>query len=261
MQLKIVSLYYDLMNTYGDSGNLLTLSDRAKKRNLKVLVINFTIGSSVSLLEQADLLLMGGAEDRQQAIVTKDLFGTKAKLLSKQIHKGIPGLFICGAYQFLGSYYQTGEQKMPGLGVSQHYTVTKPQQARLIGDIVTKVQHPQLLKHRFFQTKNNQWLIGFENHGGRTYLQKPNHALGKVMLGKGNNDQDSNEGVVIKNTIGTYLHGPILPRNPALADYLIEKALEIKYNQSVLLDPLTDNLEQQNRTYLLAKLKINVKAN
>jgi len=259
MQLNIVSLYYDLMNTYGDSGNLLTLTYRAKKRKIKVNLINFTLNSSLSILESSDLILMGGAEDRQQAIVAKDLVGNRAKLLIKQIQKGIPGLFICGAYQFLGNYYQAGDQKLFGLGVSSHYTVAKSSQPRLIGDIVTKVQHPQLLKHQLFQSKENQWLIGFENHGGRTYLTNSNHALGLVKLGFGNNGQDQTEGVVIKNTVGTYLHGPILPLNPALADYLIEKALEIKYNQNVLLDPLTDNLEQQNRTYLLTKLKINVK--
>lgn len=259
MQLKIVSLYYDLMNTYGDSGNLLALTYRAQKRNIKIDIINFSLDSSLSLLEQADFFIMGGAEDRQQAIVVKDLIGKKNKLLVNQIRHGLPGLFICGAYQFLGNYYQTNKQKLLGLGVCNHYTIAKLKEPRLIGDIVTKVEHPQLLKNHLFQSQNNQWLIGFENHGGRTYLPSPNFALGKVKLGYGNNGQDQTEGVVINNTIGTYLHGPILPHNPALADYLIEKALEIKYNQSVLLDPLTDNLEQQNRSYLLTKLKINDK--
>ncbi len=261
MLLKIANLYHELMNVYGDSGNLLTLKHRAKMRNIKTEVIEFSLKSSPQLLEKADLFMMGGAQDQQQELVAKNLLGKKAKILNQQIKKGVPGLFICGGFQLLGDYYQTKAHKLTGLSISNHYTESKSRDKRLSGEIVTRITHPQLTKHPLFRKKNNLWLIGFENHQGRTFLTAPPTALAKVESGYGNNGQDQTEGVVIHHAIGTYLHGPILPRNPAFADYLIEKALEIKYNRTVRLDPLEDILEQQNRIYLLTKLKVNVKEN
>ena len=256
MHLKILCLYHDLMNTYGDNGNLLSLKYRCQQRNIKVETIDFTIGSSAKLLEQADLFLMGGAEDRQQQIVAKDFSKEKIKILKQKINSHIPGLFICGAYQFLGSYYQINQNKLAGLKISNHYTVSRSQEPRLIGDIVTKITNQNLLKHPLFQLNENRLLIGFENHGGRTYLADAKQALAQTIKGFGNNTTDKTEGLVINNLIATYLHGPILPRNPRLADYLIEKALEIKYNQAVVLKPLNDTEEQKNRRWLLNKLNV-----
>lgn len=256
MHLKILCLYYDLMNTYGDNGNLLSLKYRCQNRGIEVQTINYTINSPLELLEQADLLLMGGAEDRQQQIVAKDFTTEKEKILKQKISAQVPGLFICGAYQFLGKYYQINHQKLPGLNISDHYTLTLAKEPRLIGEIVTKVSHQQLLEHPQFQNKENQFLIGFENHGGRTYLTNQKQALATTIKGQGNNQSDLTEGVVINNLVGTYLHGPVLPRNPALADYLIEKALKIKYNQAVRLTAINDHLERENRRWLLNKLNV-----
>jgi len=249
-------LYSDLMNTYGDNGNLRTLTYRCQQRGIKIKILNFTLNSPLWLLEQADLFLMGGAEDHQQEIAANDFDSAKIKVLAKKIAENVPGLFICGAYQFLGQYYQINNQKLAGLKLSMHYTVSVPDKPRLIGEIVTEITHPNLCKFPRFKNQNHSLLIGFENHGGRTYLNEQKNALGKVITGQGNNGQDKTEGVVINNVIGTYLHGPILPRNPALADYLIEKALEIKYNQTVALKELNDDLEEQNRQWLLNKLNV-----
>jgi len=258
MSINIVWLYYDLMNTYGDSGNLLTLLYRCRARKIKVNLIRYTLNSSLELLKKADLFLMGGAEDRQQKIITKDFDKQKKSVIEAKMKLGVPGLFICGAYQFLGlEYLSARQEKIPGLGLIDIITQpgNKPPN-RLIGDVVVKITHPQLTEHRLFQTKNSQYLVGFENHGGRTYLKDKKQALGEVIVGHGNNQTDKSEGLVSHNFIGTYLHGPVLPRNIVLCDFLIEKALEIKYNQTLKLSSLEDKQEQENRLFLLNKLNV-----
>src|SRR3989339_1079610 len=258
MTLNICWLYYDLMNTYGDYGNLLALEYRLKQLQIKTQISYFSVNSSQSLLEKADLFLMGGAEDRQQELVAKDLVGQKRRILQQKIQKQVPGLYICGAYQFLGEYYLTAAaKKLNCLNFAPLSTKSaKPHQTRLIGDIVVEITNPNL--RPYFQQSNNRFLIGFENHNGRTYLKKRDNALGKVILGKGNNGLDHLECVFFQNTLGTYLHGPILPRNPALADVLIEKALQIKYNQVISLKPIDDQLEQQNRLRLLKEFHVKI---
>ena len=258
MVLNICWLYYDLMNTYGDYGNLLTLKYRLEQRQIKAEISYFTINSSKSMLEKADLFLMGGAEDRQQQLVAKDLVGQKKQILGKKIDNQVPGLYICGAYQFLGEYYLTASgQKLNCLNyVPLRTESAKPQQSRLIGNIVVEITHPVLLSS--FDQSDDRFLIGFENHNGRTYLQNKKDRLGKVVLGQGNNGLDGSEGIFFQNSFGTYLHGPILPHNPALADFLIEKAIQIKYNQAISLKPIDDQLEQQNRLRLLKEFHVKI---
>lgn len=241
MNLTLGWLYYDLMNTYGDRGNVLILQKRAAARKINLSVKEISIESDYKTIQSCDLFMMGGAEDRQQKIVSQDLKNDKKKTLNEKIHSGTPGVYVCGAYQFLGQYYETADGvKLDCLKILPFYTkhpgIKHP---RLIGDIVVKVTHEALTN--FFNEQrpatthlNPSYLIGFENHGGRTYLANNKDALGTTLLGHGNNDEKALfEGFVYKNTIGTYLHGPMLPRNPQIADFLLAKALEVKYNHSV----------------------------
>ncbi len=253
-KLTIVWLYYDLMNTYGDRGNVMLLASRAKARGIETKIIEASIDTPASELEHADLLFMGGAEDWQQEIVSKDLQGKKLTVLKQKIQGGIPGLFICGAYQFLGEYYVTADgKKLACLNILPFYTKQRSEdEKRLIGDIVVEVTHPAFAPYR--PPNESYYLIGFENHGGRTIIPQTSDAIGKTVLGYGNNDTDQHEGFVYQNTIGTYLHGPILARNPLIADFLLAKALEVKYNEKIDLAPLNDEIINTNRAYLLTTL-------
>lgn len=238
-------LYSDLMNTYGDRGNIIVLQKRAEWRGINVRIEEIFVDSSEKRLATCDLLFMGGAQDTQQEIVNQDLQGAKGRTLGTMIKNGTPGLYICGAYQFLGKYYKTADgKKLPGLGVFPLYTENPSEKVkRLIGNIVVK---PRL--------NLKQPLVGFENHGGRTYLEDKSMSLGTVLNGHGNNAKDSTEGIVDKNSFGTYLHGPILPKNPQLADLLLTLALEKKYGEKFHLEPLDDSLSQKARDIILKRL-------
>ncbi|MBI2431211.1 MAG: type 1 glutamine amidotransferase, partial [Candidatus Levybacteria bacterium] len=250
--LTIGWLYPELMSTYGDRGNIITLARRCEWRRIKVDIINLDLGFKTADLRKCDFLFMGGAQDRQQTIVAKDL-RLKIKDLREMIEKGIPGLYICGAYQFLGKYYKEADGTIiPGLDILDLYTENPGENhPRLIGNIAIKSN----VMYRFVLAKpipyrnsfamRDDTLVGFENHGGRTYLGRGIEPLGKVITGFGNNGEDGTEGAVYKNSFGTYLHGPILPKNPHFADYLIQKALEKKYKSAVELKPLDDSLELQ----------------
>ncbi|MBI2029119.1 cobalamin biosynthesis protein CobQ [Candidatus Gottesmanbacteria bacterium] len=235
LSLTILWMYPDLMSTYGDRGNIIVLTKRSQWRGIVVNIIENGI-------EKADLIFMGGAQDRQQKIVSRDLFSKKGEILRQKIEEGVPGLFICGAYQFLGHYYLPAEgDKIPGLSIfdayTRHYGLQKP---RAIGNIVIDW--------------NGKKLVGFENHGGRTYLGKKVRPFGLVLKGYGNNGEDKTEGAVYKNAYGTYLHGPILPKNPEFADFLIQKALEVKYKKEIKLKSLDNSLEQQAKKSILQKI-------
>ncbi|HMS22745.1 MAG TPA: hypothetical protein PKA38_03165 [Candidatus Levybacteria bacterium] len=230
--LTISWLYPELMSTYGDRGNIIVLQKRCAWREIDIKIEKISISTSESKLANCDLLFMGGAQDTQQEIVNNDLFNKKGEVLKELIEDNIPGLFICGAYQFLGKYYKTAEGKnLPGLGIFPLKTENPGEKhPRLIGNIVIE--------------RNRQKYVGFENHGGRTYLENPQMAFAKVLKGYGNNGKDKTEGIIYKNSIGTYLHGPILPKNPEIADWLIETALERKYNEKITLTPLDDSIEK-----------------
>ncbi len=249
MHLTIGWLYFDLMNTYGDRGNVLTLKHRTEKRGITATIKEISTDSTATDFNECDVFMMGGAEDRQQKIVAAHLKDDIRKVFTEKVLSGTPGVYVCGAYQYLGEYYQTTDgNKIECLGIFPFYTKGPEKNAqRLIGDIVVDVGAN-------FNSPKQYRLIGFENHMGRTYGVNPDQTLGKVMKGHGNNGDDGYEGFVSKNTIGTYLHGPILPRNPLLADFLIAKALEKKYNRPVALVPIDDALENKNREYLLKKL-------
>lgn len=244
-ELTIGWLYPELMNIYGDRGNIICLTKRCEWRGIKVTVKRLDVGFNKEDLKTCDLLVMGGAQDRQQEAVSKDLF-KKKEILKEMIKAGVPGLYICGAYQFLGNYYKLDDgTKITGLGILDLYTENPGNNSkRLIGNMA------------FDSSILNYKIVGFENHGGRTYLGKNIKPLGNVIKGYGNNGKDNFEGASYKESFATYSHGPILPKNPKLADYLIKKALSKKYNLNITLESLDDSLEEDARLAIAKKLQI-----
>ncbi|OGK36211.1 hypothetical protein A3A93_05005 [Candidatus Roizmanbacteria bacterium RIFCSPLOWO2_01_FULL_38_12] len=242
INLTIGWLYPDLMSTYGDRGNIIVLQKRCLWRGIDCKVRKILIEDDPRLVLESDLFMMGGAQDRQQQIVNRDLVGQKGEYLLKKLNDGIPGLFVCGAYQFLGKYYKAADGKIiKGLSFFDLHTVHRGENVdRCIGNISV-------------QWKNHQ-LIGFENHGGRTYLADKSQFFAKVIKGYGNNGEDQTEGMIRKNAIGTYLHGPILPKNPEVADFLIEKALEMKYGKRFQSSQLEDKIELTAKKAMISRL-------
>ena len=242
LNLTIGWLYPELMNTYGDRGNIIVLQKRCEWRGIEIKIDRISVETDSSMLSKCDLLFMGGAQDTQQEVVSRDLLEKKGSVLKKKIEEGVPGLFICGAYQFLGKYYKTADGKiLPGLEIFPCFTENPGEHhARLIGNIVIK--------------KNNTQIVGFENHGGRTYLDDKSMAFAKVIKGFGNNGEDKTEGIMYKNSIGTYLHGPILPKNPEIADWLIEKALDVKLTKKTELKSLDDTLEHKAKETIVNRI-------
>ncbi|MCL5433273.1 MAG: hypothetical protein M1524_04140 [Patescibacteria group bacterium] len=247
-QITVAWLYPDLMNTYGDRGNIICIKKRCEWRDITCKIKELNTDFDKRELENCDILFMGGAQDRQQQIVTKDIKGEKSNIIKEMIINGTPGLFICGAYQFLGNYYKESDGAIIDcLKILDLYTESpKESNNRLIGDIAIK---------SYFLKDKPYTLIGFENHGGRTYLGKNLKPLGKVVSGYGNNGEDSTEGIIYKNIIGTYSHGPVLPKNPKLADFLIEASLKIKY-KNIKLKEINDILETKAREAIANRLDL-----
>jgi len=245
MNLKIGWLYPDSMSTYGDRGNVIALLYRARSRGIGATVITISVADSVDKINRADLFFMGGAQDLQQEIVAKDLRAEKGIFLKKAIERGIPGLYICGAFQFLGKYYKTSEGKiLEGLDIFDLYTQSgQEKEKRLVGDMVF---------NPFFAPDKR--FVGFENHNGRTYLGKGTQPFGKILKGFGNNGKDGTEGMVYKNSIGSYSHGPLLPKNPELTDWLVQKALQLKYKRKIKLKNLDTKYEDLARKTVIKKL-------
>ena len=252
MYINIGWLYPDLMNTYGDRGNIIALSYRAKIMGIEPTVNKISINEPADLISKMDIIFMGGAQDKQQEIVNKDL-KIKGVYLKKAINDGVPGLYVCGAYQFLGKYYKEANGNIiDGIGVFDLYTESPgPDVPRCIGNIVIESKLFPKIK-----------LVGFENHGGRTYFANKKQAFATVINGYGNNGEDKTEGFFYKNSFGTYLHGPILPKNPELADYLIKKAVEHKMinnvgvgsDRPIKLKRIDNTWENKARDFVISKL-------
>jgi CobQ-like glutamine amidotransferase family enzyme len=256
MELKIGWLYPTLMSTYGDRGNVICIQRRAQWRGITVEIVSLDQQSSVIDFRHVDIVAGGGAQDRQQEIVMRDLQGEKAEALKHQLEEGTPGVFTCGSPQLLGHYYEPAfGQRIDGLGlldlVSKH---PGPDAKRCIGNVVFEITAEPLASDLKKILGEPPIIIGFENHGGRTYLDKVS-ALGKVQKGYGNNGEDGYEGAFYRNAIATYSHGPLLPKNPFLADWLIKTALERKYQTEVNLTPLDDTLAKQARAAMLKRLE------
>ena len=256
MELKIGWLYPTLMSTYGDRGNVICIQRRAQWRGIEVEIVSLDQQSSAMDFRHVDIVAGGGAQDRQQEIVMRDLQGEKAEALKYQLEDGTPGVFTCGSPQLLGHYYEPAlGKRIEGLGlldlVSKH---PGPDAKRCIGNVVFEIIAEPLASDLKKMLGETPIVIGFENHGGRTYLDKVS-ALGKVQKGYGNNGEDGYEGAFYRNAIATYSHGPLLPKNPFLADWLIKTALERKYQTEVNLTSLDDTLSQQARAAMLKRLE------
>ncbi len=238
MNRKIVvgHLYPDLLNLYGDRGNIQCIMKRCEWRGIDAETIEYGLEDKVNF-SKLDIVLLGGGSDREQMIVCQRLQEIREDFEAYVESDGVV-IAVCGGYQLLGHYYQTDQGKMEGLHLVDIYTEQKP--GRLIDNIV--------LKSELFDMP----VGGFENHGGRTKIGN-NKAFGKVLYGSGNDGESGYEGVIYKNVIGTYLHGPLLPKNPQVCDYLIERALERKYKEKIILAPLEDKEEMEANSYIVKR--------
>lgn len=227
VSLRIAHLYPDMLNLYGDRGNIIVLTGRMRARGIDVQTEQITMGKAFNA-DDYDIFFIGGGQDFEQDVLLDDLTKGKDVQINKAIHSGRVMLAICGGYQMLGKYYKTYDGKiLQYMGALDFYT--EGREERMIGNYA-------------YKTKEGIEVVGFENHSGRTYLGKNTEPLGRVIKGYGNNGEDGTEGVRFLNTFGTYSHGPVLPKNPQLADLLISKALENKYGKADL-KPLDDKLE------------------
>jgi CobQ-like glutamine amidotransferase family enzyme len=232
MELRVQSLYPDQMNIYADRGNILFLQRRCEWRGIGFEWSGAGPGESVDPAAH-DLFYIGGGQDRDQRAVAADMVETKGAALAAAVDDGAVLLAVCGGYQLLGESYQLGEETLPGLGLADLRTVREAG-PRLIGNVAIETE----------LGGEKRLLAGFENHGGRTYLGADARPLGRVVAGHGNNAGDGLEGVWRDNIVGTYLHGPLLPKNAWLADHLIALALGRRYGTRPQLDPLPDDLER-----------------
>jgi hypothetical protein len=233
--LRVGHLYPRLMNIYGDRGNVMCLRHRCEARGIGFELTELGIGDRFDPTA-FDLVFAGGAQDREQRNVADDLLATKSAALRDAVEAGVALLAVCGAYQLFGRYYRdsTGAE-LPGAGVFDLHTEHPGAGVRrCIGNIVVDWEGP----------RGPQTIVGFENHGGRTWLGANARSLGRVHSGHGNNGEDGYEGAVYRNAIGTYVHGALLPKNPALADHILSLALSRRY-AGIDLAPIDDRAEQR----------------
>ena len=229
LALRVAHLYPKLMNIYGDRGNILCLQHRSEARGISFEVEGLELGDPLKAKEY-DLIFVGGAQDREQRLVAEDLVKVKAKPLGDGVRRNVAVLAVCGGYQLMGRFYRTAEgEELPGACVLDMRTVHPGAEAqRFIGNIVIEW--------------NGTTVVGFENHGGRTFLGDGVQPLGRVVAGFGNNGEDGSEGAVYRNVFGTYLHGALLPKNPKLADHVIETALRRRH-KDLRLSEIDDAVE------------------
>jgi CobQ-like glutamine amidotransferase family enzyme len=229
--LRLLALYPEQMNIYADRGNILFLQRRCEWRGIPFEYAAAGPGDGFDPAAH-DLIYIGGGQDRDQVLVAEDMLRTKRESIAAAVDDGAALLAVCGGYQLLGHSYQLGDRSITGLGIADLETVRDPG-PRLIGNVSIEVDLGQ----------GPKVLAGFENHGGRTHLGPAAEPLGRVLHGHGNNGSDGREGVKRRNLIGTYLHGPLLPKNAWLADHLIALAIGRRTGSVPDLEPLPDELE------------------
>lgn len=239
MKIKILHLYPDLLNLYGDKGNIECMRRRLLWRGIEPEVVSYTCEDRGFDLSDVDIVFIGGGSDREQKIVCGKLLEHKNKLKEYVENNGVL-VAVCGGYQLLGKYYKLADETIEGLDILDIYT--EQGKKRLIGNIV--------LETDFFGEK----VVGFENHGGRTYIGG-HTPLGRVIYGFGNDEKAGVEGVVYKNVVATYLHGPLLPKNPALCDYILTNAIKRQNPGFTGLTPLNDTLESKANEYIVNRFK------
>jgi lipid II isoglutaminyl synthase (glutamine-hydrolysing) len=231
LELRLLALYPEQMNIYADRGNILFLQRRCEWRGIGFRYAASGPGDEFDPGEH-DLIYIGGGQDRDQVLVAEDMMRTKREAIASAVNDGAGLLAVCGGYQLLGHRYELGEESISGLGIADLETVREPG-PRLIGNVAIETDLGD----------GPRVLAGFENHGGRTVLGPDVEPLGRVLHGHGNNGRDGYEGVKRLNLIGTYLHGPLLPKNAWLADRLIALAIERRTGSLPELEPLGDELE------------------
>ena len=229
LRLRLAHLYPKRMNIYGDRGNIMCLKRRCELRGIEFEAEPLELGDKLKPKE-TDLVFIGGAQDREQRLVADDMVKVKAKALAEAAERDTVILAVCGGYQLIGKFYRGADGvELPGAGILDIWTAHPgPDAERFIGNVVVKW--------------GETTLVGFENHGGRTYLGKGAKPLAAVVAGYGNNGEDGTEGAVYRNVYGTYLHGSLLPKNPAFADFLIENALR-RQQKDLRLAELDDRIE------------------
>ncbi len=243
--INICHLYPDLLNLYGDRGNIISIAKRCQWRGINVNIHNISLGDNFEP-ENYDIIFLGGGQDYEQEIIQDDLIKSKGNEIKNAIEADKVFLTICGGYQLLGKYYKTWDGKeIEFLGALDLWTIGSKK--RMIGNIVFECD---LLKSE----SCDGLIVGFENHSGATYLGPSVNPLGKVVKGFGNNGEDNREGAVYKNVYCSYSHGSLLPKNPCLTDHLISLALKQKYKDFVSLQPLNDNLEETAHNSMIERI-------
>jgi lipid II isoglutaminyl synthase (glutamine-hydrolysing) len=233
LRVLVGHLYPDYLNIYADRGNMAVLAQRAAWRGIGFEVEPIGMGDEVQPGAH-DLYYIGGGQDREQALVARDLVG-KGDALRQAVGDGAALLAVCGGYQLLGRFYRGRDgEELPGIGLFPHHTIAG--ERRMIGDVLLECE---------LRPGERRTLAGFENHAGRTYLDARAQPLGRVVAGFGNDGESGFEGCRVDLALGTYLHGPLLPRNPWLADWLLSAALLRKTGKWPELDALPDALEAE----------------
>ena len=241
MELKICHLFPDILNLYGDRGNVVCMQKRLNWRSIDVSVTGVSIGTPLKAADY-DLFFIGGGQDFEQEVLLSDLKGEKTAEIKAAIEDGKTFLAICGGYQMLGAYYKTWDgQQCDFIGALDLYTIGHKD--RMIGNYMFTCDE-----------LGGQSVVGFENHSGKTYLGSGLRPIGRVLSGYGNNGEDGMEGARYKNVFCTYSHGCLLPKNPVLAYHILKTALERKYG-SVDLAPLDDGVELAAHSYMERRLK------
>jgi CobQ-like glutamine amidotransferase family enzyme len=243
VKLVLLHLYPDLMNVYGDRGNIITLERRCAWRGIELEVHSSSLGESFDP-DETDLIFFGGGQDREQGVVADDLVERKADAVKQAVESGAALLSVCGGYQLLGKYFRTNTgEELPGIGLFDAWTIAG--ERRCIGNIVLSCDWDS----------DQRTLVGFENHSGKTYLGPGCGPLGRVVRGFGNNGQDGTEGAVYKTAFGCYLHGSLLPKNPWFADYLLLQALRRRAGAGAQLAAIDDRLENLAHDTVVARAR------
>ena len=242
MELNICHLYPDILNLYGDRGNIITMKRRLEDRGIKVNIDECSIGQPLNA-DKYDIFFIGGGQDFEQEVLLRDLSSGKAQDIRTAVEEEKTFLAICGGYQMLGEYYKTWDGvQLDFIGAIGVHTIGAKE--RMIGNYMFKTT-PE---------SGDTVVVGFENHSGKTYLSEQVAPLGMMLSGNGNNGEDKTEGARYKNVFGTYSHGSLLPKNPVLCDFILQTALNHRYDGAEPLAPLDDTLERNAHRYMQERL-------
>ena len=245
MELNICHLYPDILNLYGDRGNIITMKRRLEGRGIKVNIDECSIGQPLNA-DKYDIFFIGGGQDFEQEVLLRDLSSGKAQDIRTAVEEEKTFLAICGGYQMLGEYYKTWDGvQLDFIGAIGVHTIGAKE--RMIGNYM----------FRTTPESGDTVVVGFENHSGKTYLSEQVAPLGMVLSGNGNNGEDKTEGARYKNVFGTYSHGSLLPKNPVLCDFILQTALNHRYDGAEPLAPLDDTLELNAHRYMQERLSHN----